>query len=133
MTEMAGSIGRRRVLVGAAVALGALGLGGVLLVRDDGEGSPPASTGPVTPTTDAVALVGAAYLATSPDVADVPGLRAALPTLDGATADRVVAQMATIEPTVRDDFAAARTVSVDGWVLALSEAQAAALVSLLAA
>lgn len=131
-------MGRRRVLVGVAATAGALALGGVVLARDEPDGGSSSSTsGSSTPAsgdaTASIALVGAAYLATEPDVADEAGLRAALPTLDGATADGVVGQMGTIEPTVRDDFTAGRTVSVDGWVLAVSEAQAAALVSLLAA
>ena len=54
-------------------------------------------------------------------------LAALLATLPGASDDPLVDAAAL----VRDDFAAGRTVDVDGWVLAVSEARAAAVVALL--
>jgi hypothetical protein len=130
-------LSRRRVLVGAG-ALGAAALvGAVVLPRvDDDSDAGPATTGPgaATPTAGAIATIGAAYLAVAPaEEADEAFLRGELPTITASTADGVVDQLGTLAEPVQEDFAAARTATVDGWILAVSEARAAALVHLLGA
>ena len=73
--------------------------------------------------TPGVLAVGGAYLRKRPDEADTAVLMAALAADDGdpvAAAGRLVAS----------DFALGRTVELDGWVLSVSEARAAAVVAL---
>ncbi len=73
--------------------------------------------------TPGVLAVGAAYLRLRPDEADMATLLAALGAHDS---DPVAAAARGTAP----DFAAGRTVVLDGWVLADSEARAAAVVAL---
>ena len=90
---------------------------------------PPEAPTPETPViapdaaTPGVLAVGAAYLRLRPDEADMATLLAAL----GAHDSDPVAAAAR---GTASDFAAGRTVVLDGWVLADSEARAAAVVTL---
>lgn len=136
---------REAILVGAAVV--ASGGAAVMLLTDgsDSSDSPsvagtapatastrPAPTAPPTtlPQVDLVAAVGSAYLAAYPDDADEAGLQAAVPEISGTTKAERLAALPMIAERAREDFRDRTTVVVDGWVLARSEAQAAALVSL---
>jgi hypothetical protein len=70
-----------------------------------------------------VLAVGAAYLAESPDEADLATLLALLPSPDGDV-------VATARALISAEFSAGATIVLDGWVLARSEARAAAVLSL---
>src|SRR5262245_48858470 len=134
-------LSRRRVLAGAGV-LGAAAVAGFVVVprlTDDDDASPEdagADSGP-PPTpgspTEAIALVGAAYLADAPsDEKDEAHLRSLLPTLTATSADGLVDQFGTLQDPAQTDLAEDRTASVDGWILSVTEARAAALVHLVA-
>jgi hypothetical protein len=133
-----GSLSRRTVLVGGAL-IGVAGLAGVALATgalppddDAPDDTTPTTRPPVAPA-EGIATVGAAYLATADaGEADVAALRQALPTLTGGTPEELIAQLGTIRPAVEADFTEDRVVEVDGWILAHSEARAAALVHLVA-
>ena len=73
--------------------------------------------------TPGVLAVGRAYLRDVPEEANMGVLLARLPVPDGDVVAAARSRVAT-------DFGARHTVSVDGWVLARSEARAAALLSL---
>jgi hypothetical protein len=133
-------LSRRRVLAGAGV-LGAAAVAGLVVVPrlTDDDSASPEDTGadsgpPPTPgsPTEAIALVGAAYLAGASDENDEAQLRSLLPTLTAVSADELVDQFGTLQDPVQTDFAEDRTASVDGWILSLTEARAAALVHLVA-
>ena len=132
-----GRVSRRTVIVGGAL-VGVAGVVGVALAADvfGTDDSPSASSGttvPPVPPAEGIATVGAAYLATADATeADEAALRAALPTLTGTTPDDLIDQLGTIRPAVEADFTEDRIVEVDGWILAQSEARAAALVHLVA-
>jgi hypothetical protein len=124
---------RRQVLVGGGLVGAAVIAGAAVVTRLDDDEPASGSAGTV-PAATAIAAVGAAYLAQADArEADEAFLRAELPTLTAADAGGVVDQLPTLAEPVTADFEAERTASVDGWVLALSEARAAALVHLLSA
>jgi hypothetical protein len=132
-----GRVSRRTVIVGGAL-VGVAGVVGVALAADvfgsdDAPSASSPSTAPPVPPAEGIATVGAAYLATADaSEGDEATLRAALPTLTGATPDELIDQLGTIRPAVEADFTEDRIVEVDGWILAQSEARAAALVHLVA-
>lgn len=70
-----------------------------------------------------VIAIGAAYMAERPEEADLPALLTLLPSPDGDVA-------AAARAGVAADFEAGDTVVLDGWVLATSEARAAAVLAL---
>jgi hypothetical protein len=70
-----------------------------------------------------VLAVGAAYLAGWPGEADLATLLTLLPSPDGDV-------VATARALISADFSAGATIVLDGWVLARSEARAAAVLSL---
>lgn len=120
---------------GGALAI-VLGVGAGWLDRRGGGGdaaSPTATTTTTVATSGefpdvgevdpGILVVGTRYLATHPDENDLATLLAALPPVDD---DPVTAAAARL----RDDFARGETVVVDGWVLARSEARAAAILAL---
>lgn len=141
---------RRSVLKiggGGALALVIGGVAGWLDRRDDtpADGAPPTTSspsGPSTTTTSQPATSAAPVVlpnvgAVDPGIialgqrvvattgwSDLGALLAAVP----APEDDPIAQAATV---VRDEFRAGDTVDVDGWVLARSEARAAAIVALI--
>lgn len=129
-------ISRRAVVVGlggaATVAAVAALVGSQL---DDDERTPadrPTASGAGQPPDgEAIARVGEAYRAAYPDEDDVAVLLAALPQFEGLDAREVQQQLPTLRDQVRADFAGGDVVMVDGWLLAVTEARAAALVSLL--
>jgi hypothetical protein len=82
---------------------------------------------PIEATTP-IGLVGAAYLALTPDEASREKLLELVPELAGVRRREIEAQLGLLAERVRDDFAAGDTVVIDGWVLARSEARGAALV-----
>lgn len=133
----AGRLSRRAVIVGGAL-IGAAGVAGVALAADvlgsdDSPSSSPGTTLAPVPPAEGIATVGAAYLATAAaSEADEAALRTTLPTLTGTTPDELIAQLGSIRPAVEADFTEDRIVEVDGWILAQSEARAAALVHLVA-
>lgn len=79
---------------------------------------------------DAVRALGVSYRAAAPQEATAAALREAL--ASAARADRPWpwSPLPTLEALVRADFAADRVISVDGWLLAVTEARQCALVSL---
>ena len=94
--------------------------------ESDEPSEPPAPETPVIApdaATPGVLAVGAAYLRLRPDEADMATLLSAL---DAHDSDPVAAAARG----TASDFAAGRTVDLDGWVLATSEARAAAVVAL---
>ncbi|MSO79490.1 MAG: hypothetical protein EXQ79_07760 [Acidimicrobiia bacterium] len=110
---------RRRFLgvTGGAAAAVALGVPGEL--------SWPGAVAAATPGSDPLARLGRAYLSIAPDEGSVdtlfdrvPGLRRNRP---------VIEQLPDLQSRVASDFARQRTVSIDGWRLARTEARVAAL------
>lgn len=122
-------------MLGLGGAAGLALVGAVVGTRlmDDDDDPDERTTGADRPSTDeAIERVGAAYRKTYPDEDDVEVLRASLPQFDGLSGQEVQEQLGTLRDQVRSDFAEGRIVMVDGWLLAVTEARAAALVSLLA-
>ena len=77
---------------------------------------------------DRVRQLGAHYRASTPNENSTETLRAALSS--GHRLRIPFIKSASLDDRIRDDFAAGRTVVVDGWVLAVTEARQAALFSL---
>ena len=75
-----------------------------------------------------VRQLGAHYRASTPNENSADALRAALSSRHGLRIPFI--KSGSLEDQIRDDFAAGRTVVVDGWVLAVTEARQAALFSL---
>ena len=75
-----------------------------------------------------VRQLGAHYRASTPNENSADALRAALSS--GHRLRIPFIKSASLDDRIRDDFAAGRTVVVDGWVLAVTEARQAALFSL---
>ncbi len=73
---------------------------------------------------DRVLQLGAHYRAQTPAENNADALRSAI---EKARGSRLLSK--SIDDTVRDDFANGRTVLVDGWVLSVTEARQAALLS----
>ena len=72
--------------------------------------------------------LGAHYRASTPNENSADALRAALSS--GHRLRIPFIKSASLDDQIRDDFVAGRTVVVDGWVLAVTEARQAALFSL---
>lgn len=77
-----------------------------------------------------VGELGARYRAAIPKENTAAALRAAISDTEGRGFRLPWLRRAPIEQQVRDDFAAGRTVLVDGWVLSATEARQCALFSL---
>ena len=120
---------------GGALALVLAG-GAGWLVRRDGADDPPvprptfdtlpaaATDAPVFAAVDpGIIAVGTRYVQTHPDDADLDTLLASFPEIDGYPLDAAAA-------LGREEFRRGDTVVVDGWVLARSEARAAAVIAL---
>ena len=130
-----------RVGSGAALALVIGGGAGWIDRRDDSgtttSGPSPTSTTSTTTTSaapieipDLPAAIDPAIIALGQRVIATTGeddLESLLRALPGASDDPLVDAAAV----VRDEFAQRRSISVDGWILAESEARAAAVVALL--
>ena len=121
MTDERGVISRRAMLAllgGAAVVVA----GGVVVreVTDDGGGSGAGAD------QDTVARIGRRYLELVPSEASKAKLRAQLPAVSGSDLE----SLGALKQASAEDFAAARWVAIDGWLLSLTEARAAALLSL---
>jgi hypothetical protein len=76
---------------------------------------------------DRVRELGTHYRSATPSENSVGALRAALSDTSRA---KIPGFHASVDDKIRDDFAAGRTVLVDGWVLSLTEARQSALFSL---
>jgi hypothetical protein len=74
--------------------------------------------------------LGARYRAATPYENSVRSLRAAIPNTERRALLLRWTPRGSIENQIRDDFAAGRTVLVDGWVLSATEARQCALFSL---
>jgi hypothetical protein len=126
-----GGVSRRQLLVGAGL-VGAAAVTGVVVVpalRDDPVAGPDDEPSGGAPA--AIARVGAAYLEDAPaDEQREEDLRSLLPSLTAATASGLVAQFDSLRDGVRGDFEEDRIADVDGWLLSVTEARAAALVHL---
>jgi hypothetical protein len=127
-------ISRRDTLI-ACGALAAVGVWPGLAAGDSG-GAKAGALRLALRSAESARVVGRAYLATHPDEADPVQLLAAIEAAGGI--GRSVARQ-PIDPTalaravagaVRDDFLDRRTVRVDGWVLARTEARLCALAAL---
>jgi hypothetical protein len=77
---------------------------------------------------DRVRELGAHYRAATPSENSADALRAALST--DSSLQKPTSKNGSFDAQIRDDFAAGRTVTVDGWVLSVTEARQAALFSL---
>jgi anaerobic selenocysteine-containing dehydrogenase len=75
--------------------------------------------------------LGAHYRASTPSENTAGALRAAIS--NGHSSRIPLLGSGSLDDQIRDDFAAGRTVVVDGWVLSVTEARQAALFSLTAA
>jgi hypothetical protein len=124
-------VSRRTVLLGlggaATAAFVAVAAGVTLGDRDD-----TADDGGERTSDASVARVGEAYRAAYPDEDDRALLERELPDLDGARGAELEDRLRLLDERVRQDFADGDVVLVDGWLLARTEARAAALVSILA-
>ena len=72
--------------------------------------------------------LGAHYRASAPNENSASALRAALSSGHGPQDSTI--KNGSLDAQIRDDFAAGRTVMIDGWVLSVTEARQAALFSL---
>ena len=72
--------------------------------------------------------LGAHYRASTPNENSADALRSALSTGPGPQNPTI--KNGPTDAQIRDDFAAGRTVMIDGWVLSVTEARQAALFSL---
>ncbi len=133
----------RRGFIAGGAALGVLGLAGLTSCGNDTTGSATSTTQPVGTSPDLspvppvgappeahIARVGEVYRHAVPDEDDRGALEELLPDLAGLAPPLAVAALPTLEPAIRDDFGAGRTFEVDGWILAVTEGRAAALISL---
>lgn len=139
-----GAISRRAALgvLGGAAAAVAAAVAGVRLVGDDDRpgdaGSPggteaPGGSAGARDELDGIRRIGEAYLTAHPEQA---GREELLEALGGGQPGGVDPEaepeeiLAGLEAAIREDFAEARTVVLDGWHLSVTEARAAALVAL---
>jgi len=122
------------VLKGLAAG-GVVAVGGGLVARqllDDDEPAPPATTAPPPPEPrstmgDALVAVGTRYLEEVPEEADQALLLEQLPALEGTVPDRPGPMLGVLAPQAEADHVAGDLVELDGWVLSVTEARAAAL------
>lgn len=132
----------RRSFIAGGAALGVLGVTGLASCSDDGDGSAAITTNsqatastlsPVpklgSPPQDYIRRVGEAYRSEVPGEDDATTLEELLPDLVGLGAAEMVGVLPTLEPSVTEDFQSGRTVELDGWLLAVTEGRAAALIS----
>lgn len=108
----------RRGFLGAA---GGAAAAVALLPHEFAWGATTSGAGP----RDELTRLGRAYLALTPDEDSVDTLFDRVPDLDRK--QPVVGQLPALQSIVTADFARQRTVSVDGWRLARTEARVAAL------
>jgi len=80
---------------------------------------------------DALRLIGAAYLAAVPEERSEAALSAALFSSSAWRGIDPDAAAEQLRIQVREDFEAGRTIEIEGWLLALTEARFCALVELL--
>jgi len=128
---------RRTVLKGLAAG-GAVVVGGGLVARqvlDDGEAAAPTTTAPPpseprSTMGDALVAVGARYLEDEPQEADEAFLLDQLPALEGTVPERPGPMLGVLAPQVVADHSAGDLVELDGWILSVTEARAAALYAL---
>ena len=128
---------RRTVLKGLAAG-GAVVVGGGLIARqvlDDGEAAAPTTTAPppAEPRStmgDALVAVGARYLEDEPQEADQAFLLDQLPALEGTVPERPGPMLGVLAPQAVADHTAGELVELDGWILSVTEARAAALYAL---
>lgn len=79
---------------------------------------------------DALVAVGTRYLEEVPDEADQAVLLEQLPALEGTVPERPGPMLGVLEPQVVADHTTGDLVELDGWVLSVTEARAAALYAL---
>lgn len=128
---------RRTVLKGLAAG-GAVVVGGGLIARqvlDDGEAPAPTTTAPPpseprSTMGDALVAVGARYLEDQPQEADQAFLLDQLPALEGTVPERPGPMLGVLAPQAVADHTAGELVELDGWILSVTEARAAALYAL---
>ncbi len=128
---------RRTVLKGLAAG-GAVVVGGGLIARqvlDDGEAAAPTTTAPPpseprSTMGDALVAVGARYLEDEPQEADQAFLLDQLPALEGTVPERPGPMLSVLAPQAVADHSAGDLVELDGWILSVTEARAAALYAL---
>jgi hypothetical protein len=118
---------RRRDFLHVAVA-GAVALPLLAKVGPATAATPSTAPRASSPTQRDVATLGRKYLRAHRGEADKNALVASLPVADPSRP--VLDQMPAWQPAYIDDFAAGQVVAVDGWALSLTEAHAAAAVSL---
>lgn len=126
----------RREVLGMTGRAGLVAACAILLACDDGAGEAAAAgesdaigASDITSTIDAIATIGRRYLAVTAGENDARTLRPLVGMSDEQRVD-VDALERRFDTAVRQDFAAGRTVLVDGWVLSLTEARLAAIVAL---
>lgn len=128
---------RRTVLRGLAAG-GAVVVGGGLVARqvlDDGEVVAPTTTAAPPPEPrstmgDALVAVGTRYLTDEPQEADEAFLLDQLPALEGTVPERPGPMLGVLAPQAVADHTAGEMVELDGWILSVTEARAAALYAL---
>jgi hypothetical protein len=121
------TVSRRAVLGaigGAALAAATAGALARELLRSPGRRAPSLPVG-----VEGIPRIGYVYLATAPEEADAGRLRSLLADAGapGLTGDE--AELAALQPVAREETRRGDVVIVEGWVLSISEARAAALVA----
>lgn len=128
---------RRTVLKGLAAG-GAVVVGGGLVARqvlDEEDPALPTTTAPPPPEPrstmgDALVAVGARYLEDEPQEADQAFLLDQLPALEGRVPERPGPMLGVLAPQAVSDHTTGDLVELDGWVVSVTEARAAALYAL---
>ncbi len=125
---MTARISRRQalfLLAGGTVAAG----GAIVAFRRDGDGSPdePHPDGPSSPVVSGeLAVIGERYLTRVPDEASTEVLTERLDLPEGP----VLGSFAAVRARIHRELAEGEVVTVDGWVLSVTEARLCALVAL---
>lgn len=133
-------ITRRTTLIAGGI-MAALGLSPAVpaaSAADDIIRAKAKSLGAVLGSHESALAVGRAYLAAHPDEANLPRLLGAIEAAAGIGDDaalplppqRHAATAQAVALAVREDFLERRTVKIDGWVLARTEARLCALIAL---
>jgi hypothetical protein len=132
MTPDRGRVVSRRAVLGAFGGFAAAAVASSALVWGRGCSSSDKTALEVPDDAEGIARIGYGYLLLTPDEADRAKLREFLSDAGGPRLTGAVNELSSVRSLARADAASGNVVLVDGWVLPVSEARAAALVALAA-
>lgn len=121
---------RRAVIVALLGGGAVVAAGGAYVVLSGGDDADTTSEPADVAADDALVAVGRRYLRDHPDEADAAVLLAALHALGDSVPAAPATRLAVLRDQVTADFEAGEVVEVDGWIISLTEARAAALYAL---